>query len=116
MMDDLSISFPTDADAQRALIEAGFSIGATQRSDPRGIIFGDFKIEKWRNLSTRDKAILHGTFNRHGSPGSPTTVNLRHGGAPNAALRKIDEAAASLSGASQGDTPAGPASIGDAGI
>lgn len=46
--------------AEQFLAVAGFSCGTTQRGDPRGIMFGDFDIQKWRNLSNRDRNDLHG--------------------------------------------------------
>jgi len=90
---DWTIEFPTDAAAERALAKAGFSLGTNQRSDPRGIMFGDWNISKWRNLSAADRRDLHGVFQRHGPPGSPTTVTLKSGGAPGRALRAVELAA-----------------------
>jgi len=37
-----------------------YSIGSLQGYSPRGIMFGDFHIEKWRNLSKSDKENLDG--------------------------------------------------------
>lgn len=107
-MTEHRISFPSDDAAEAALIESGFSIGRNQRSDPRGIMYGDYDIAKWRSLSASDKKCLHGVFQRHGPPGAHTTVTLRVAGETLAlALEKVKTAAASLSAASQGDAPAG---------
>lgn len=40
--------------------KVGLSVGRMQRGDPRGLLFGDFDIAKWRNLSAADRASLHG--------------------------------------------------------
>lgn len=39
---------------------AGFSVGSTQAGAPRGIMFGDYSIAKWRNLNRRDAGLLDG--------------------------------------------------------
>jgi hypothetical protein len=54
--------FSACAAAERALERAGFSLGRMQRGDPRGILFGDYDIAKWRNLSARDREELHGVM------------------------------------------------------
>jgi hypothetical protein len=65
-MADLVKTFdqPGDFEAMHAaetfLETAGFSVGRMQRGDPRGILFGDFDIAKWRNLNARERAGLHG--------------------------------------------------------
>ena len=38
----------------------GLSVGPMQRGEPRGILFGDYDIQKWRNLRQADKDALHG--------------------------------------------------------
>lgn len=103
-MGSIRVTFPTDDDAERALEDAGFSLGRMQRDAPRGILFGDFDIQKWRNLSARDRAALDGHLCRHGPPGSPATVTLHSAdhippeaisqvvAAGGAAQRKIEEA------------------------
>lgn len=48
--------------AEVFLREAGFSVGIMQAGSPRGILFGDFVIAKWRNLRPADVAALHGTM------------------------------------------------------
>ncbi|TAM96262.1 MAG: hypothetical protein EPN45_21225, partial [Rhizobiaceae bacterium] len=42
------------------LTEHGFSVGRMQSREPRGILFGCYDIQKWRNLSQADRAALHG--------------------------------------------------------
>ena len=62
----LKLTFTDDGDfaaAHRAvswLEECGFSIGKMQGRAPRGILFGLYDIQKWRNLSEADRAELHG--------------------------------------------------------
>lgn len=87
------VSFDSEEAALSALNNAGFSIGTNQRSDPRGLLFGDVIISKWRNLSEADKKSLHGHLVRHGPPGSPTTVTFYENGAPEQATRQVAEAA-----------------------
>lgn len=48
--------------AERFLTKAGFSVGRMQRGDPRGIMLGEYDIQKWRNLSARDRKGLHGVL------------------------------------------------------
>ena len=38
----------------------GFSVGRMQARSPSGILFGAYGIQKWRNLSPADRAVLHG--------------------------------------------------------
>jgi hypothetical protein len=40
----------------------GLSVGAMERGKPRGILFGDYAIQKWHNLRQADKDALHGTM------------------------------------------------------
>lgn len=91
-MTEYTISFPSEESAQKALSEAGFSLGALQRDDPRGVMFGDIGISKWRNLSQKEKDTLHGVYQRAYRDG-PVEITLRSGGAPGEALRKIETAA-----------------------
>jgi hypothetical protein len=51
------------------LAERGFSVGRMQAHSPRGILFGEYDIQKWRNLDTREREELHGRMTgsaRHG--------------------------------------------------
>jgi hypothetical protein len=62
--------------AAEAWCEArGISVGRLQGGFPRGLLLGDFDVQKWRNLRQADKDALHGTMRgdmRHG----PVTVWL----------------------------------------
>lgn len=40
----------------------GFCVGHAQRGAPRGILFGDYDIQKWRNLNQAHREALHGTM------------------------------------------------------
>ncbi|MDG9791959.1 hypothetical protein [Brucella anthropi] len=53
-------SFTVTQRADAALRECGFSVGRMQAHSPRGILFGDFDIQKWRNLDLADREALHG--------------------------------------------------------
>lgn len=46
--------------AEAFLSSAGFSVGRMERGSPRGVMFGDYDIQKWRNLDAQDRAELHG--------------------------------------------------------
>ena len=55
---------------------AGFAIGSSQRDDPRGIMFGlEYDIQKWRNLSKRDRDMLDGVATGNQRSG-PITVRI----------------------------------------
>lgn len=46
--------------AEHLLDQHGFSVGIMQRGSSRGILFGDYDIQKWRNLNVAERAALHG--------------------------------------------------------
>lgn len=92
-MTDWTLNFPSESAAEKALADAGFSLGTNQRDDPRGIMFGDVDISKWRQLSEKDKDALHGVYRRTGGRGSPVRITLRSGGAPGDAIRQLEDAA-----------------------
>lgn len=71
-MSTVEIIFHDKAAAVRALANAGFSVGHNQRDDPRGIMFGLFDVQKWRNLSASDRNKLDG----HMICGDPIRVRL----------------------------------------
>lgn len=48
--------------AEALLKQYGFSVGTTQRGSSRGVMFGDYDIQKWRNLNEADRAALHGVL------------------------------------------------------
>lgn len=52
--------FSANAAAEQFLASAGFSVGSMQRGDPRGVMFGDYVIAKWRNLNLSERHALHG--------------------------------------------------------
>lgn len=68
--------FPSDQAAEDALSRAGCSLGRQQRDAPRGILYGDFDIQKWKNLSTDDRAALHGVYRRLQYAPGPVEVTL----------------------------------------
>ena len=84
--------------SNRALAWCGYhnmSVGRMQRDDPRGILFGDYDIQKWRNLSPATRRGLHGIFKRmpDGSVqitirAAPVNLVIRH---PNAPPPRADE-------------------------
>jgi hypothetical protein len=80
MADGFSVHFDEVGDfaavdaAERALSLAGFSVGRSQRGAPRGILFGDYDIQKWRNLRTGEREALHGQM--LGGRNGPVTVTL----------------------------------------
>jgi hypothetical protein len=40
----------------------GLSVGRMQRGDPRGLLRGDYDIQKWRNLNAAERRALSGTM------------------------------------------------------
>ena len=48
--------------AEQLLGRHGFSVGTSQRGSPRGVMFGNYDIQKWRNLNEVDRAALHGVL------------------------------------------------------
>ncbi len=90
----LTFSDPGDfAAASRAvnLLEAaGFSVGYPQRGAPRGILFGLYDIQKWRNLSKEHRRALHGVMTGDMRCG-PVTVEI-FASAPDAAKAAIGKA------------------------
>jgi hypothetical protein len=71
-------AFEAYYDAQDWLKARGFSCGSGQRGAPSGLLFGDFTIAKWKNLTLAQRLGCHGELtgdHRHG----PVTVTLfRH--------------------------------------
>jgi hypothetical protein len=49
-------------DAEAWCEERGISIGRMQQGSPRGLLVGDFEIQKWRNLNAKERAALHGVM------------------------------------------------------
>ncbi|MBN9078550.1 MAG: hypothetical protein BGN87_00295 [Rhizobiales bacterium 65-79] len=54
--------FAAERRAVAFLEERGFSVGRMQHREPRGILLGNFDIQKWHNLSAADRAGLHGVM------------------------------------------------------
>lgn len=48
--------------AEKLLASAGFSMAPGCARQPTGLMFGDYAIAKWRNLSTQQRAGLHGVM------------------------------------------------------
>ena len=95
-------SFKADGDfgAMRAaedwLRARGFSVGSTCRGYPRGVLYGDYSIAKWRNLTSAEVAGLHGVMrgNRAGGfRGADVTIELSERDAPAEAIAAFKEAA-----------------------
>ena len=87
------LTFPAHADdfacmnaAKRYLQDRGFSVGAPQADAPAGILFGDVRIAKWRNLTAVERSQLHGRIEAPGRTGrtGPVTITI-YTGAPRAA-------------------------------
>lgn len=55
-------AFEAASRACRFLANAGFSVGNIQARQPRGLLFGEYRIQKWRNLSMGDRRALHGAL------------------------------------------------------
>lgn len=80
--------------AEHFLKVAGFSIGSSQRGSPRGIMFGDVDISKWRNLRQFEIDELHGAMTGDGRNG-PLTVRIRES-APQEAKQAFHKTALAL--------------------
>lgn len=88
-------TFATDIAAERYLAERGFSVGRRQGPSERGILLGDFDIQKWRNLSVQDRFALHGVLQRTGCDRDTPAVVVIFGVAPREAHDAIRQADAS---------------------
>jgi len=65
--------------AEAACRAAGFSVGPMQAAASRGLMLGDVRIAKWRNLTPDERRALHGQM--WGRRDGPVTVML-HADAP----------------------------------
>lgn len=54
--------FTNQYEAVAYLDARGFSVGRMQGPSERGILFGRYDIQKWRNLSAADRKALHGVL------------------------------------------------------
>jgi len=52
--------FKAAKDAEEWCRLKGISVGRMQGRDPRGLLWGDFDIQKWRNLSPNERASVDG--------------------------------------------------------
>ena len=75
--------------AEQLLQAHGFSVGVTQRGSSRGIMFGDYIIQKWRNLNVAERAALHGILD--GDRSSHAQIEIWDP-APLEAVRALTEA------------------------
>lgn len=80
--------------AEQLLEAAGFSVGSTERGNPRGIMFGSHSIAKWRNLNGRERAQLDGHLTGDMREG-PVTIEIFES-APQEARRKFHDACTAL--------------------
>lgn len=53
----------------------GISVGRMQGHDPRGLLRGEFDIQKWRNLNAKERKALHGRMTGDMRNG-PVTVSI----------------------------------------
>lgn len=78
--------------AERVLTAAGFSVGRSERGAPRGLLLGDFDIQRWRNLNKAERDALHGQVTGDGRNG-PIFIHLSSC-APEAAWEALSETTA----------------------
>jgi hypothetical protein len=75
----LTFSYPgefvADSHAVAALEDCGFSVGRIQAHAPRGILFGLYDIQKWKNLNAEHRRALHGLMSGDYRNG-PVTVEI----------------------------------------
>lgn len=67
--------FRATNDAEAYLTRRGFSFGPMERGSPRGVMFGDFQIAKWHNLSPAERDACHGLIEGNGRNG-PVVVRI----------------------------------------
>jgi hypothetical protein len=56
--------------------ERGISVGSSCAASPKGLMFGDYIIAKWRNLTSAEIEQLHGWIDRDLRDG-PVTVYIK---------------------------------------
>lgn len=78
-------------ECKRFLADRGFSFGSWQRGAPCAVMFGDYYISKWRNLSSDERRSLHGQFSGDGRNGPIILVLTTN--APKAARAALQRAA-----------------------
>lgn len=48
--------------AEKWCADNGYSVGRMQGPSPRGLLRGNYDIQKWRNLRSDERAALHGVM------------------------------------------------------
>lgn len=81
--------FAASEAAGRFLTARGFSVGESQRGAPRGVLYGSFCIQKWRNLRPSDRTALHGRMTGDERIG-PVVIEI-FASAPAEALLKLQD-------------------------
>lgn len=56
--------------------ERGISVGSSERGSPRGLLYGDITIAKWRNLDKHERAELDGEMTGDMRNG-PVRISIR---------------------------------------
>jgi len=62
--------------AEKWCDDQGISYGSSQADGPQGLLFGDYQIAKWRNLTAKERKQLHGMMDGDGRTG-PITVYIK---------------------------------------
>lgn len=57
---DQAGDFKASAAAEAWCAERGISVGRIQHGMPRGLMRGDYDIQKWSNLNMAERSALHG--------------------------------------------------------
>lgn len=70
--------------AEQFLLDHGFSVGPGCAGEPAGIMFGDYGIAKWRNLTGDQREQCHGILTGDRRDGPVTVTIFDH--APHKAL------------------------------
>lgn len=79
-----TITFTDPADwaakdaAEKWCADRGISVGRLQANMPRGLLFGVHDIQKWRNLTLRQRRQLDGTMLAENFRRGPVTVRLSY--------------------------------------
>lgn len=77
--------------AEKWCADHGFSVGRCQAGAPRGLLYGDFDIQEWRNLSWADRLALDGTMQGSMRNG-PVTIRIVTSVAGRAGLVRAEDA------------------------
>lgn len=73
---DQAGDFNAVAAAEAWCAARGLSVGRMERGQPRGLLFGDFDIQKWHNLSAVERRALSGRMTGDMRNG-PVVVEVR---------------------------------------